>query len=356
MDDLIQRRPHLKDKILQKLENGSLIKSREVSRMWQGLIDEKHYSWIHIVQIPSILSAGNTYLHLAAKYRQTAMFINIINEEDEKDPVNESGESPYLVACRAGSVRIIEFLFKKSEEFKIDFNRIPTNNSTPFRLACIGGNTELAELIMKHSLKLQIHSFGMNRFGTNAFHDACKLGNLDIVQMMIKNSASTNNIELNAVDRENQTALHLACDRKKPEVAKLLIEKASELKLDLNARARYSNMTAFQMACGSGLASVVKIMLSESSKFNFSGGFSLACKKGHINVVEMLINKSEESPKFEIITKDVDSALLYASRAMHIKIVEILMNKAGSLKLDLSGKQFGKTGVKMAQVPESDSE
>ena len=170
--------------------------------------------------------------------------------------------------------------------------------------------------------------------------------------------AVTNNIQLNAADWENKTALHMACDRKKPEVAKLLIEKASEIKLDLNARARTSNLNAFQMACISGLASVVEIMLSESNKFEISGGFHLACREGHINVVEIFIRKLEDSPKLDFITKDdVNSGFHYAWRAGHTKIVAILKEKSVLLKLDISGKQFGfKTGFKLSEIPESDLE
>ena len=358
MNDLMIRFPHLMEQILRKLDNESLVKSIGVARIWKNFINDTKYPWVRIVKIPTILQGGDTYLHLAAKHNQIDVFEEIINGEAEKDVLNDSGYSPFLVACRFGSFRIAEFLMNKSEELKIDLSRLTNCHSSAFNLACLGGNSKLAEMIMKNSIKFQIHSFGRDHFGANAFHDACKSGNVEIVQMMIKNLAITNNVELNAVDRENNTALHLACDRKKPEVAKLLIEKASKIKLDLNARARTSNLNAFQMACISGLASVVEIMLSECNKFEISGGFHLACREGHINVVEIFIRKLEDSPELDFITKDdVNSGFHYAWRAGHTKIVAILKEKSGLLKLDLSGKQFGnKTGFKLCQIPESDFE
>ena len=41
-------------------------------------------------------------------------FEEILNGEAEKDIVNDSGYSPFLVACLFGSLKIAEFLMKKS--------------------------------------------------------------------------------------------------------------------------------------------------------------------------------------------------------------------------------------------------
>ena len=55
MENLIFKFPHLPEKILQKLENKSLFKSREVARSWQNTIDERNYPWLSIVNIPTSL-------------------------------------------------------------------------------------------------------------------------------------------------------------------------------------------------------------------------------------------------------------------------------------------------------------
>ena len=74
MKDLFLRFPHLMEQILQKLDNESLVKSREVAGIWQEFIDHKTYPWIRIVRIPAILNEDNTYLHLAAVHNQIDMF------------------------------------------------------------------------------------------------------------------------------------------------------------------------------------------------------------------------------------------------------------------------------------------
>ena len=42
MEVLIQRFPHLPEQIFQKLDNKSLVRSREVKISWQNLIDERN--------------------------------------------------------------------------------------------------------------------------------------------------------------------------------------------------------------------------------------------------------------------------------------------------------------------------
>ena len=173
MEEIILRFPHLAEKIFQKLTNEGLAKSREVERLWQKFINEKNYPWLRIVNIPTILQNGNTYMHLAAQCGQTDLFEMILSEEDNKNPKNCIGETPFIVACTKGHMNIAIILLNKSNEFAIDLN-----------------------------IK--------DRFGRTAFHRACENGHSEIVEMLIKNASSTN-IDLNIKDRIGCTAFHCAC-------------------------------------------------------------------------------------------------------------------------------------------------
>ena len=102
MRDLILRFPHVAEQIFQQLDNKSLAKCRNVERLWQKFIDERNYPWLRIVNIPTILHYRNTYMHLAAQCSQTDMFEIILEEEENKNPKNDAGETPFLVACRKG--------------------------------------------------------------------------------------------------------------------------------------------------------------------------------------------------------------------------------------------------------------
>ena len=156
MENVLLKFPHFMEKILQKLDDESLVKSREVARKWKKLIDQRKYPWVRIVKFPTILHGGNTYLHLAAKDNQIDTFEVILNDEADKNLVNDKGYTPFLVACLFGQMRIAELLMKKPAELKIDLSRKTNCNETAFHLACISGNADMAEMIVKNSDMLKI--------------------------------------------------------------------------------------------------------------------------------------------------------------------------------------------------------
>ena len=75
------RFPHLPEQIFKVLDKENLFKCREVARSWQKIIDGRNYPWLRIVNIPTILQSGNTYLHLAAKTGQIQAFETVFNKE-----------------------------------------------------------------------------------------------------------------------------------------------------------------------------------------------------------------------------------------------------------------------------------
>ena len=84
------------------------------------------------------------------------MFEVILNDEANKNLVNNKGYTPFLIACLFGRVRIAELLMKTSAELKIDLTRKTNCNETAFHLVCIGGNVEMLDLIMENSVSLKI--------------------------------------------------------------------------------------------------------------------------------------------------------------------------------------------------------
>ena len=156
MEEIIFRFPHLAKNTFQKLDNESLAKSREVENFWQNFIDEKKYLWLRIVNIPTILQNGNTYMHLAAQFGQTDMFEMILSEEDNKNPKNRYNKTPFIVACSKGRMNIALMLLKKSDELQIDLNAKARRGNTAFHLACWEGHSEIAKMIIKNSSKLEI--------------------------------------------------------------------------------------------------------------------------------------------------------------------------------------------------------
>ena len=154
--DLILRFPHLAEQIFQQLDNESLAKSRQVEKLWQKFIDERNYPWLRIVNIPTILQDGDTYMHLAAQYGQADMFEIILDEEENKNAKNHEGETPFLVACIKGHMNIALMVLKKADALKIDLNAKDNLCQTAFYVACRNGHSDIVEMIIKNSSELKI--------------------------------------------------------------------------------------------------------------------------------------------------------------------------------------------------------
>ena len=303
MKALMIRFPHLMEQILQKLDNKSLVKSREVAKIWQEFIDETKYPWVRIVKIPTIRKdLPHTYLHLAAKHSQIGVFEEILDGEADKSVVDDEGYTPFLIACLYGQIRIAEVLMKKSVELKIDLCKKSKWGITAFHLACISGNSELAEMIMNNSFINPFLRIDLNEKkpddSMTGFLYACRYGHKKIVLTIMKNSKIMN-IELNTLNMFDYNALHLAILYGHEEIAKILMEKSTDLKFYMNGQTKRGN-TAFHIACKSGSTSIVKIILNQSEYVDLSlktkhaeTGFHFACQSGHTNIVEMLIDKSE---------------------------------------------------------------
>ena len=100
------------EQIFQKLDIKGLLKCKEVSKSWQNVIDERNYPWLRIVNIPTILKNGNTYLHLAAKTGQIEAYKEALNEEEDKNIRNECDETAFNLACKNGRIEIVHLLLK----------------------------------------------------------------------------------------------------------------------------------------------------------------------------------------------------------------------------------------------------
>ena len=77
MELLPEQFPHIAEQIFEQLDNKNLSKCREVNKSWKNFIDNKNYTWIRIVNIPTVLKKGNSYAHLAAKTGQIGVLKHI---------------------------------------------------------------------------------------------------------------------------------------------------------------------------------------------------------------------------------------------------------------------------------------
>ena len=233
MDALKLRFPHLSEQIFQKLDNESLFKSREVARSWVNLIDGRNYSWLRIVNSPTILDKRNTYLHLAAETGQFEAFKTAFGEEEDKNVKNERGETQFHRVCENGRFKIAQLLLKHNDlEFNV--NAEDDFGNTAVSLACYKGHSDVVKILIENAAELRIDLNAKNPYGLTAFHFACLGNNSNVVKVLIENAA-TYGIDLNIRDNYGMTAFNIACQRGHSDVVKILKENSAFLKIELPA-------------------------------------------------------------------------------------------------------------------------
>jgi ankyrin repeat protein len=306
MEEIILRFPHLAEKIFQKLTNEGLARSREVERLWQKFIDEKNYPWLRIVNIPTILQDGNSYMHLAAQYGQMDIFEMILSGEENKNPKNLNGETPFIVACTKGRMNIAIILLNKSNELAIDLNMEDNYGRTGFHQACLKGHSEVTEIIVKNAASNNIDLNSKDNFGRTAFSNACSMGHLEVAEMIMKNAAK---IDLNLKDNYGRTAFHHACLMGHSEIAEIIMKNAA--KIDLNMKDEDGD-TAFHLACWRacwpvdsrteelGKIKIVDMMIEQSVSLELDlkaknnddkTGYQLAKEEGATDIVNLIQTK-----------------------------------------------------------------
>ena len=63
-------------------------------------------------------------MYLAASTGQTEKFETLFEAEDEKNPCNSEGFTPFLLAARKGHFQICDFALQKVKDLNIDLGKI----------------------------------------------------------------------------------------------------------------------------------------------------------------------------------------------------------------------------------------
>ena len=272
MEELMLRFPHLPEQIFQKLDNSSLFKCREVVRSWKNLIDGKNYTWLRVVNIPTILKKKNTYLHLAAETGQIEAFKTASNKEKNINIKNRCGETSFHLACKKGRFTIVQFILKKSG---VQINSDTKNNQT-------------IDLNVK-TKKLGITGLGL----------ACENGHCEVVNILMENATNLR-ISVNEKDNYERTALILACMQGHSDVVKNFIQNKVAWNIDFKIEDKM--VEAFLTACIHGHSDVVKVFLENADTFgidlnnlediNIEKGFNIALRKGHSSLEKVFFDNT----------------------------------------------------------------
>ena len=229
------------------------------------------------------------------------------------------------IAARYGQSKIFNEIFK-SLEFKNPKN---SYGQTPVHFICIYGHVKI--------LKQSIAELNVNEEwrGITPLSMACKHGQLNIAKILVEKSTELN-IDLNAKDRLGCTAFHIACMQNQFKIVELFIQKSTEFNIKLDTRNK-SAKTPFISSCFHGNFEVAKIIMQNSANFTIDfnakdrmgrTAFHWACCCNRKDIVEMMIN-NEISCKLDFKVKDDKdkTGFQIAHNLGNLRVIKLLKRK-----------------------------
>ena len=269
---------------------------------------------------------GYTALHLAAKRGQAAAAAALLEAKADIAAASKSGKTAlHYVAYYNGNLDLAKALLDAGAAV----NAKDGKNKTPLDYALSKKRTELAELLRSKGGKTTKELAAAE----NIFA-AAEVGDLEAIKKHLEGGA-----DVNAANKQDYTALHMAVRRGQKDAAALLLEKGANVnaerkgKTPLDFAGKNEEIAALLREKGgktgkeikaagsifsaaqSGLVDAVKTHLAAGVDVNGKnkGGYTalhLAAKKGHVEVAAALL---EAKADIGLVSKSGKTALHYVA-------------------------------------------
>ena len=390
MEEVFLRFPHLGESIFQNLDNENLSKCLEVGRSWKSFIDFAYLMWIRIkkkyplqneAQVQRIYRyeitiKGENYcttdLHLAALTGQTEIFEFLFEKdflsEKNSDPFHyihyDHGMTPFHLAAAKGRLGICRFIVYKIGNPSTKGKYLPYWKSKTMDEDKWNEIWKDVSSIMKSTKILQAQS-------KEAFDIACKNRHEKVAKLLLENAKI---LKLNLarcfersyisdyiltakfiINNATETvfdfnrALKTVCQGQGDrgiEIAKLLIERIDIEKIDETS----CLIPAFYEY---GSMKIANLLIGSIGieKIDAKTIFRAACQKGLWKAEKFLMENSAVMSKIKFNEKDEDgqSAFHVVCRNGRTDFAEFLIKKSKELEIDFNAQDNqGMTGFHLA--------
>ena len=233
-----------------------------------------------------------------------------LNFEDNK------GQTLLHMAVGQSNISLVEYLVSLPET---KLNSRDQLERTPLHWAAILKEVDMVRLLLHHKAE---HSVG-DKNGIRPLHYAVQSGSLETVEAMLNSNA--NIIDEPAGDQ--RTALMWASVKGNDQIMKLLLDKKCS---DVNA-VDVNEQSALHMCMQSGHLQSVKVLIDAGADVNMVDGkhhipLFYACASGHADVVTELIDRGSDK---QLEDKDLEGRcpLHYAAMVDRTDIIKILLRR-----------------------------
>ena len=195
---------------------------------------------------------GNTPLHDAVCFGSDAVVRLLLEAKADVCISNGAKRSPIHEATAANRVEMVKLLV---EAHRPDFAFQDGFKVSPLHCAAASNLSAEVEMILRERPDVVDLS---NEPGLTPLHDTAERGASDCVSILLKHGAN-----INRLDKMGRTPLYCAVEKRKPRVAKLLLDAGADVSLDTNAKA-----IAYQ--AGNTGPELIRMLL-EHPKFDYAG-------------------------------------------------------------------------------------
>ena len=183
-----------------------------------------------------------------------------ITNDINLDIPDGQGRTAIHHACMHGKLEVVKLFLEKVKEEFLGLNILDREGHSPLHLACIGNKPENVQHLLTLSLPIDVNA--MDRNGWTLLHLAAKHGHDKVFQVVLEASLE-HEINVNAFDSENKTPFTIACMNGCLEVAKLMIFQSREYQIDLNLLDFQGN-SAIHYAFENGHLDIVRVIFDEA--------------------------------------------------------------------------------------------
>lgn len=165
---------------------------------------------------------GSTPMHIAAKHGRSGIVAALLafkKAQVDLHPKDNRGLTPLHWAAMKGHTKVLEKLLK---EPNINMSIVDHNGNTALLWAAYCGKLEILKVIVEHIKENEV--WKRNNDGSNILHLASKRGHGKVVRWLVTSAHPKLNLDVNAVDNNHATALHLAISEGCLDVAEALAE------------------------------------------------------------------------------------------------------------------------------------
>ncbi|XP_034942443.1 putative ankyrin repeat protein RF_0381 [Chelonus insularis] len=271
---------------------------------------------------------GQIPLHYVAENNNLNILDSLLENKAKLDERDEDGETPLHYVVLNGKVDVVDILLKRGADYKLE-NK---NGLMPFHLAAKQVNLDMIKVFLDNNVDANIVNSRANinfqdEAGNTPLHHAVMNNNREFLQALlecnadpaIKNYFGKNvlhfaltciggdnciqdildsNVDIDAVNRDGETALHLAIQWNDDNIVKLILKKNPNIDMKNNIGDTALHKTVKRKHCH-----MVELLLKNGANVNLKDGsektvLHLAIELDELNIIPLLLeNKANANLK-----------------------------------------------------------